>query len=286
MNGEENIDQVPKSSDIPEDGNENASQELRIEQSKTQSENMEVHHHADLHHKRKNFKEYFLEFLMIFLAVTLGFFAENLREGFNDREHKKGISAALIRDLERDTLILQTYIKSSVYKLNQIDSLYRIVQQPINKIDSFNLQRLVVAAALQFSFVPSNGTIAELKSTGLLRLFAYTKIPSLISQYEARVNLVKYVENYETEYQKKYIEGFMEAHFTPENMYRSADSTYLHRINFIPVNNNLRNPSQDNLTQFCVDLMLYKTYGQYVLVFYQKTYQMDNDFIRDIQKEK
>ena len=39
---------------------------------------MEVHHHP--HVEKKNFKEYFLEFLMIFLAVTLGFFAENIRE--------------------------------------------------------------------------------------------------------------------------------------------------------------------------------------------------------------
>jgi hypothetical protein len=28
---------------------------------------MEVHYHSDLHHQKKNFKEYFLEFLMIFL---------------------------------------------------------------------------------------------------------------------------------------------------------------------------------------------------------------------------
>ncbi len=33
---------------------------------------MEVHHHPQV--EKKNFKEYFLEFLMIFLAVTLGFF--------------------------------------------------------------------------------------------------------------------------------------------------------------------------------------------------------------------
>jgi hypothetical protein len=38
MNGEENIDQTPKSNDTPEDVNENASQEQAIEQSKTQSE--------------------------------------------------------------------------------------------------------------------------------------------------------------------------------------------------------------------------------------------------------
>ncbi|MBC7721634.1 MAG: hypothetical protein H7068_06380, partial [Pedobacter sp.] len=32
-----------------------------------ESEIMEVHHHPDLHHKSKKWKEYFLEFLMIFL---------------------------------------------------------------------------------------------------------------------------------------------------------------------------------------------------------------------------
>ena len=40
---------------------------------KQETENMEVHHHPDLHHKPKKWKEYFLEFLMIFLAVTMGF---------------------------------------------------------------------------------------------------------------------------------------------------------------------------------------------------------------------
>ena len=50
---------------------------------------MEVHHHPDLHHKKKNFKEYFLEFLMIFLAVTLGFFAENVREHFDEEKTTK-----------------------------------------------------------------------------------------------------------------------------------------------------------------------------------------------------
>jgi len=38
---------------------------------------MEVHHP---HVEKKRFKEYFLEFIMIFLAVTMGFFAETIRE--------------------------------------------------------------------------------------------------------------------------------------------------------------------------------------------------------------
>jgi hypothetical protein len=48
---------------------------------------MEVHHHP--HIEKKNFKEYFLEFLMIFLAVTMGFFAENIREYFAEKKTVK-----------------------------------------------------------------------------------------------------------------------------------------------------------------------------------------------------
>ena len=47
---------------------------------------MEVHHHS--HHPKK-WKEYITEFLMLFLAVTLGFFAENLRESYIHKEKGK-----------------------------------------------------------------------------------------------------------------------------------------------------------------------------------------------------
>src|SRR5689334_23460696 len=44
----------------------------------SKSESMEVHHHPQV--EKKNLKEYLLEGLMIFVAVTLGFFAETIRE--------------------------------------------------------------------------------------------------------------------------------------------------------------------------------------------------------------
>jgi hypothetical protein len=47
---------------------------------------MEVHHHP--HVEKKSFKEYLLEGLMIFLAVTMGFFAENIREHFSEKKAK------------------------------------------------------------------------------------------------------------------------------------------------------------------------------------------------------
>ena len=61
---------------------------------------MEVHHHP--HVEKKGLKEYFLEFLMIFLAVTLGFFAENIREHFVDKTHEKEYIHSFYEDLSND----------------------------------------------------------------------------------------------------------------------------------------------------------------------------------------
>ena len=49
---------------------------------------MEVHHPYHLTHKKK-WSEYIIEFVMLFAAVTLGFFAENIREGFIEKEREK-----------------------------------------------------------------------------------------------------------------------------------------------------------------------------------------------------
>jgi hypothetical protein len=94
MSEERNIEkgwEDGKSESRKEEVNENISQE-QTENLKLQTENMELHHHPDLHHKKKHFKEYFLEFVMIFLAVTLGFFAKSYREYQMIVQKKKNIS--------------------------------------------------------------------------------------------------------------------------------------------------------------------------------------------------
>src|SRR5438067_12537526 len=59
------------------------------------TENMEVHKHPHHPTHKKKWGEYFLEFLMIFLAVTLGFFAENFRENISDSHLEKRFAQQL-----------------------------------------------------------------------------------------------------------------------------------------------------------------------------------------------
>jgi hypothetical protein len=72
-NIEEESREDRKSESLREEVNENISPELIIETTQPetqnpqlQTENMEVHHHPKV--EKKNFKEYLLEFIMIFLA--------------------------------------------------------------------------------------------------------------------------------------------------------------------------------------------------------------------------
>ena len=253
---------------------------------KKEIENMEVHHHPDLHHKPKKWKEYFLEFLMIFLAVTMGFFAENIREAYNNKETIHQLTVSLMNDLKTDTVRLTELLQKSNRKINQIDSLYAILQQPKDKINNLDLQRLVVSVSLNFNFVPSGGTISELKSTGFLRMFSASKIPELINSYESILNSTKTVSDIEFDYSRQYIEkGFISKHFTPENIFKYTDSASISSHSFIPINDKLRNITQDDLVQFSADLMLYKTYALYLKTFYERDRQRAVAFIKSIQDE-
>ena len=78
---------------------------------------MEVHHHPHVgsdSHRKKNFKEYFLEFMMIFLAVTMGFFAESLREHLVNVKKEKEYIISVKEDLLTDTSSLSHLIPEAI----------------------------------------------------------------------------------------------------------------------------------------------------------------------------
>ena len=98
---------IPKQFPIVETASDETSQDVPVSSTETQSTNMEVHHHPDLHHNRKPWKEYFLEFIMIFLAVTMGFFAENIREHYSENTMAKELAESLYKEVYSDSVDLQ-----------------------------------------------------------------------------------------------------------------------------------------------------------------------------------
>src|SRR5438067_7071196 len=93
---------------------------------------MEVHKHTHHVTHKKKWTEYLLEFFMLFLAVTLGFIAENLREHFAEHKNAGILAQSLFEDVKKDTASLRSLITFSNKKINAADSVLMILHSPRN----------------------------------------------------------------------------------------------------------------------------------------------------------
>jgi|SRR5580698_10323791 hypothetical protein len=147
---------------------------------------MEVHHHPQV--EKKNFKEYFLEFLMIFLAVTLGFFAESLREHVSDNSKEIEYLASIIEDLKSDSATLNNYINVSIpYHRKWIDSEINLLQLPsFTGKDKVIYQAFILGNLWTYDFFKTDRTLSQLNSEGF-RLIKNMKAVSAITAWETQL---------------------------------------------------------------------------------------------------
>jgi hypothetical protein len=177
--------QVPKSEN--EMVNENISRHKTIESTEQQTQNtkpeikkMEVHHHP--HVEKKNFKEYFLEFLMIFLAVTMGFFAESLREHINDNEKKEQYIQSLTEDLESDTVRMGDIIRFDEKKISELNSMYQCYDTVTNNLKATSCMGVLIKySKVDRGFQLNDRTLTQLANAGGFRLLGKQDADSIIA---------------------------------------------------------------------------------------------------------
>lgn len=83
---------------------------------------MDALYHPHLGHDSKPTENYFYEFLLIFFAVSLGFLAESLREGYVDKLKANVFAQSLYDDLKADTAAIQKTHKEKAWIVAKYDS--------------------------------------------------------------------------------------------------------------------------------------------------------------------
>lgn len=162
-----------------------------------ENENMEVHHHPNLNHISKPWKEHFLEFLMIFLAVTLGFFAENLREHYLENKKAKEYAYSLYDDLKVDTASIQRTYDEKKWILSKFDSVQIILtSNDISKNNEFiyYVERYIVFNDV---FTTQDVTYQQLRSSGNFR---YIKNIALYKNIGNYYNLYSRYQSYDGQF--------------------------------------------------------------------------------------
>ena len=152
---------------------------------------MEVHHHPQV--EKKNFKEYLLEGLMIFLAVSMGFIAENIREGIVHREKEKQQIESFVNALESDSTQLSFVIKMNDTIINSINHFTDLRKKTVidesYKKDFYNYS--YIGLTLNSYFKSNEAALEEMKSSGIIGALHKRNIADSIFKYQQNNNIIE-----------------------------------------------------------------------------------------------
>lgn len=136
---------------------------------------------------KKAWNEYFTEFLMLFLAVTFGFFAENYREAGLERESMKENYIALLLDLEQDRKRIKIIFDSTTkYEYRFLELKYVLFQYHSGEIGWEQLKNkyMTIGTMPNYStlFI-NNMTFKNMQSSGLVSGINDQDLKSQLSYY-------------------------------------------------------------------------------------------------------
>jgi len=134
------------------------------------------------HKSGSDFKEHMLHFFMLFMAVVLGAFAENLREKYLDKTKEKEYLNSLVIDLGHDEVNLSKCINARSEKTEAGSKLISLLSQDkiSNEKDIYYYTRLMTKVE---TFEGVDGALNQLQFSDGFRLIENKEIINKINDY-------------------------------------------------------------------------------------------------------
>lgn len=213
------------------------------------SKNMEVHHHAHTGHGKKTWKEYFWEFLMLFLAVFCGFLAEYQLEHKIERDRLKKFMYDMTKNLEYDRTRIAINLATNYSLRSSLDSFRNEIQQ--NLLGKENIKKLyyyAFTASGSGRVVFNKSTITQLRNSGQLRLVENDSLTNeIIDYYDRKVYASELYCQYFTDSQNE-LETEKRNIFSTigfESMLKITDSAYNNNL-YNNIENEFKNEIEKN----------------------------------------
>lgn len=156
---------------------------------------------------KKSLGQFIFEFILLFLAITAGFFVENLRENWSEKRQERELIKTMVQDLEIDIQSLDSAINLRSDRVGMLDSLTQLInslqaKQWTHRLYIFGRK---VTRILDFSFFSTDRTFEQLKNANGFRLIENQKVAVRISKYYEQVNQIKKLQDVEGDFTKIYL---------------------------------------------------------------------------------
>jgi hypothetical protein len=119
---------------------------------------------------------------MLFLAVLLGSYAENLREGMLHKKEVKTQINSMLSDLQSDITLFDSVTDRNSYGAQMADSLIELLHSDITNTTEIYFAARTVTANVGYYYANSK-SFDQLKSAGLLRYVKNKKLLDSIGAY-------------------------------------------------------------------------------------------------------
>ena len=159
---------------------------------------MEVHAHT--HTARKKWTHYFWEFLMLFLAVVCGFFAEYQLEHKIEKDRARQFLESMLIDVKTNIKNLDSLVSQDKIIIENHTTLVNWLLQDSTTIDRASFAKKMGAVWVR-NFLVRKETYEQMKSSGSLRYVGNIEFLKKMMDYERITNFAQYRNQ---EFEKKY----------------------------------------------------------------------------------
>ncbi|MDB5223367.1 MAG: hypothetical protein JWN83_2034 [Chitinophagaceae bacterium] len=176
-----------------------------------QTENMEVHKHPHHVAHKKKWGEYLLEFFMLFLAVFLGFVAENIREHQVEQQRATELAKNLYNEIYADSISVQQKLSSRNVKEKQCAYFISYVRDSSLTTLSPSFYPAFTWSfiqTVQLLFDPNDGILNQLRNSGELRYFKSSELQARIGEFSVAIANLRSRNEKEYSYVEFYLRPF------------------------------------------------------------------------------
>lgn len=129
-----------------------------------------------------NLKKYTLDFIVVFLGISVSFGLNNLNEKREDRISENNYYENLLEDARQDLLNLESQIMVCEYRLNASNEILILVQNN-SSIQEIVTNSFKAVREMSNHFKPIDATYEDLKSSGNLKLIQGNSLKVKILNY-------------------------------------------------------------------------------------------------------
>lgn len=194
---------------------------------------------------------------MLFLAVFLGFVAENVRETSAEHERERQYAKELYDEFYADSIVFSKKFNARLGKENDCNYLYSYMKDSsLTELPKafYPAYTTVFYLINSYTFEPKDGALNQLKSTGSLRYFKDPVLQKLFGDISVAINNVRYRSEQEYQFFASPIKPFILEHYDfkwLDNVRTMSDSgSYLDLINLYSNSDTLIKADILNLPSF------------------------------------